>query len=138
MAELKPRNVPCGACPYRRDCPSGVWSAEDYRKLPPYDNETAMQPPGVFMCHDERDSVTVCRGWLEAHDVDHLLALRLAGMQGNNPNALYDVKPCGVDCFSSGKEACDHGLAELESPGPDAQRAMRKIVAKHPETESGK
>lgn len=27
---LRPRPRPCRSCPYRRDCPSGVWAAETY------------------------------------------------------------------------------------------------------------
>jgi hypothetical protein len=28
-----PRKTPCASCPYRRDCPSGVWSEDEYAKL---------------------------------------------------------------------------------------------------------
>lgn len=30
---MKCRTEPCETCPYRRDVPSGVWSADEYRKL---------------------------------------------------------------------------------------------------------
>ena len=46
-----PAKRPCGSCPYRRDAPSGIWSREEYEKLPEYDKPTAYQPPQVFMCH---------------------------------------------------------------------------------------
>ncbi len=46
MADVHPR--PCSACPYRQDCPSGVWAADEYQKLIEYDKETSEQPMAVF------------------------------------------------------------------------------------------
>ena len=95
---LEPPKRPCGSCPYRRDVPSGIWSAEEYDKLPEYDGETWEQPPGVFMCH-QRDG-RLCGGWLQTHDADHLLALRIARVA---PSA-YDYAS-DVPTFSSPRAA---------------------------------
>ena len=57
---------PCPTCPYRVDCPSGVWDRTEYEKLPRYDrNETF----ATFLCHQTTATgeQTVCRGWLTVH-----------------------------------------------------------------------
>lgn len=117
---LEPPKRPCGSCPYRRDVPSGIWSAEEYDKLPEYDGETWEQPPGVFMCH-QRDG-RLCGGWLQTHDADHLLALRIARVA---PSA-YDYAS-DVPTFSSGREAAAHGLRDIDTPGAAARALMRKL-----------
>lgn len=81
MTTQPPVPRPCQFCPYRRDVPSGVWSEEEYAKLPPYDRPTYAQPTRLFRCHvHDRDSdqATVCGGWAGCHDGDHMLALRIA------------------------------------------------------------
>ena len=59
---------PCFGCPYRKDCPSGVWDKSEYQKLEAYDGETYEQPPEIFLCHDGDRTETLCRGWLDTHD----------------------------------------------------------------------
>ncbi|WP_428957875.1 DUF6283 family protein [Streptomyces sp. cg35] len=133
MSTLPPAKTPCAACPYRRDVPAGVWSAEDYAKLPPYDGETGAQPAGVFQCHlydgdDER--ARVCGGWAGCHDGVHLLALRLAlvtgGMSAADVEATVDYES-PVPLFASGAEAAAHGMSGIETPGEEALAAMSKI-----------
>lgn len=33
-----------------------------------------------------------------------------------------------VELFASGQEACDHGLAEIAAPGPEAVEVMAKVT----------
>lgn len=117
----KPPKRPCGSCPYRRDVPSGVWAQEEYAKLPPYDGETWEQPLGLFMCH-QRDG-RICGGWLQTHDADHLLALRLHPV---DPSA-YDYAS-DVACFTSGREAAEHGLKNIAAPDPAAHQLISKLT----------
>lgn len=120
----KPPKRPCGSCPYRQDVPSGVWEAHEYLKLPDYDGDVPDQLRsgawGVFMCH-QRDGC-LCAGWLACHGSDNLLALRL---QPVDPSAYGYTTD--VPVWSSGREACLHGIKEIANPGPDAQRLIDKV-----------
>lgn len=128
MSNLIPRDVPCPSCPYRRNCPSGVWDASEYQKLIDYDNETFAQPIGVFMCHDAKDGVTMCRGWLDVHPKEHLLSLRLAAGRCMISPDLIDLPPSGVPVFESGRAAALHGMAEIEDPGDQALHIIDKLA----------
>lgn len=123
-----PRDVPCPSCPYRRNCPSGVWDTSEYQKLPEYDNETFAQPVGVFMCHDAKDGHTMCRGWLDVHPKEHLLSLRLAAGRGLISPDVIDLPPSGVPVFETGAAAAEHGLAEIEDPGDQALHVIDKLA----------
>jgi hypothetical protein len=113
--------------------PSGVWSEEEYAKLPAYDGPTWTQPPGLFLCHQrnrEDDRAHVCGGWAGCHDGDHLLALRVAVSAGTiameTAEAIRDyVSP--LPLFDSGAEAAAHGMREIHNPSPAARHAMDKI-----------
>lgn len=121
--KLKPPKVPCGTCPYRRDVPAGLWRAEEYAKLPPYDRETGQQPAELFMCHQQDGHL--CGGWLMTHDRDHLLALRFRGHHCDP--SIWDYAP-KVEVFSSGAEAAAHGRSGIEKPSPAAQRKIDGLV----------
>lgn len=116
----KPPKRPCGSCPYRKDIPSGVWSEVEYDKLKKYDGETWQQSPSLFMCH-QRDGC-VCGGWLQTHDTDHLLALRI------NPvdEACFGYQS-DIPTFETGTEAAEHGKAEIDCPGDEAQAIIHKV-----------
>lgn len=129
-----PAKRPCGTCPYRRDVASGVWSAEEYAKLPPYDADTPFQPTALFQCHlTERDGTVrrVCAGWAGCHDGDNLLALRIGVRIGavtlDTVQAVIDYHS-PLPLFASGAEAAAHGLRDLTTPSSDAARAIRKIM----------
>lgn len=123
-----PAAAPCGSCPYRTDVPSGVWHPSEYEKLPQFDQPTALQPLGVFLCHqiDGR----ICAGWAGCHDMTHSLGVRITAIAG-------DLEPDQVDAlhayttpvplFTSGREAAEHGMADIENPSPAAIRAAEKI-----------
>lgn len=125
MIVLEPAANPCGTCPYRRDVPSGVWSAEEYEKLPDYDRSTGDQPPAVFLCHQQNGRL--CAGWAGCHDMADSLGLRVAAALGSiSPEAVdatLDFKT-SVPLFSSGAEAAEHGLADIANP---SSAACRKI-----------
>ncbi|MFD7972971.1 DUF6283 family protein [Streptomyces clavifer] len=129
-----PTPRPCDSCPYRRDVPSGIWAVEEYEKLRRYDVPTPEQPAAVFLCHqNDRGSETsrLCSGWLGCHDTHHLLALRIAALDGTLDTTNLEAAvtyETSVPLFATGNEAADHGEAAIAAPGPDAVRFMDKIT----------
>ncbi|MER5378468.1 DUF6283 family protein [Streptomyces sp. NPDC002553] len=141
MTTLPPAPRPCASCPYRTDVPSGVWSEEEYAKLPIFDGPTWSQSPRLFICHqhsgdDER--ARICGGWAGCHDGDQLLALRVAVAQGQITVEVAEAirgYTSPVPLFASGAEAAAHGMRDVR-PGPEARRVMDKIVRVRPEVAS--
>ena len=131
MSEIKgPAPRPCESCPYRRDVPSGVWSADEYAKLRDYDAQTYDQPMAAFQCHQtERDNpqARLCAGWVGTHGVE-LLALRLEVSRGEVGPEVFDYTT-DVPLFASGTEAAEHGEADIEHPGEQARALVAKIAA---------
>jgi hypothetical protein len=128
---VRPRPRPCPSCPYRRDCPSGVWAAATYDILPKYDGGTAEQAAkgafGVFGCH--QGDGQLCAGWCHVHGDDENLALRLAASLDPDvdvPAVLAYVT--GVPLFASGAEAAEHGKRDIEDPSPEARQVAEKIA----------
>lgn len=123
---VRPR--PCPTCPYRRDVPSGVWSAAEYRKLPEYDGEVYEQATAgrvqAFNCHGSTEQV--CAGWAGHRDPTELLAVRLGVSAGALDASVADYSTT-VPLFESGQAACDHGMRDVENPGPEARAAIRKL-----------
>lgn len=130
-ASAIPAPRPCGSCPYRRDVPSGVWSEDEYEKLPPYDGETWEQPPGAFFCHQQDGRL--CAGWVAVHDMAESFGLRMAVLAGLVPahevDAILDYET-DVPLFASGAEAAEHGLADLHRPSPKARKTIEKLEGK--------
>lgn len=122
--KISPRKTPCASCPYRLNAPSGVWHAEEYLKLPAYDEETFDQPVSLFMCHQGDDEL--CAGWIGCHGPDDMLALRLHAPQVDM-DAVYALEVT-TPLHPSGKAAADHGLRDMYDPSIDAQETMDKIV----------
>src|SRR5476649_1940723 len=113
-----PAPAPCGSCPYRQDVPSGVWSEEEYAKLPEFDKSTGEQPPSVFCCHQQPGRL--CAGWVGVHEMKHNLGLRLADAMGAMEPDEVDATlayETSVPLFASGAEAAEHGRAEIAEPG---------------------
>jgi len=129
-----PAKSPCDVCPYRVDVPSGVWEAGEYAKLPGYDLDTALQPAGVFMCHEKNGNV--CAGWAGCHGSQSgardLLSLRfgmLLGVSAEVVEAIYAYRsPVGL--FASGAAAAEHGMREVDAPRDEAVEAMEKLGRK--------
>ena len=123
---LRPRKTPCASCPFRKDCPSGVWSEAEYDKLPGYDGPTYAQSPTVFFCHLSPEDA--CGGWTATFDMAQNLGLRIisAGYEVDW-DAFIDYKTT-VAVFSSGAEAAEHGKAMIEYPPEEAEAAIAKIA----------
>ena len=123
----RPSKAPCGTCPYRRDVPSGVWSSDEYAKLPRYDGETGDQimagATGLFYCH--QNDGKLCAGWVGCHDMRHNAAVRFAPV---HPDTFTYRSP--VPLFASGAEAAAHGLRDVDHPGPAARAAIAKLERK--------
>lgn len=88
----RPRTRPCPSCPYRRGCPSGIWDASEYTKLPTYDGDIGDQAQagafGLFACHATPDAL--CSGWLGHRHPDELLAVRIALADGRVDEAIME------------------------------------------------
>ena len=123
----RPSKAPCGSCPYRRDVPAGVWSSEEYAKLPRYDGETGDQlmqgGTGLFFCH--QNDGHLCAGWVGCHDMRHNLAVRLNRV---HPAVFRYESP--VPLFESGAEAAAHGLSGIEAPDERARALIAKLERK--------
>jgi hypothetical protein len=125
--KLKPAKQPCGSCPYRRDVPSGIWSAKEYDKLPIYDApilDQILARAGVFLCHQKDGHL--CAGWLACHG-DNLATLRI-GWQKYDPSTF--TYATDVPVFASGAEAREHGLRDIAKPGVKANKMMSGLIRK--------
>ena len=124
-----PPGDPCPSCPYRRDCPSGVWTASEYDRLSRYDGEIAAQVRaeawGTFGCH--QGDGTLCRGWLGHRDPYDLLALKVAVLREQVPPEVFHYATT-VPLFATGEEAAEHGRRDIAAPGDKARAAGQKIV----------
>ena len=131
---LPPAPRGCVSCPYLLDVPSGVWSADEYEKLPAYDNGPQGQPSmlvGVFLCHQTPEikpkvgTDTVCRGWLTVHCEG--IAARLAVMQGQiTPEQLYaEVQE---PLYASGAEAAAAGIKGIKRPNKKARKIIDRLA----------
>lgn len=133
LKEVKPPAPnPCGSCPYRRDAPSGLWSEDEYAKLPEYDLPCHAQPPLAFFCHQSPDRI--CAGWAGVHDMTECLGLRILvsinpSMSVETIDAIVDYKT-DTPLFSSGAEAAAHGMKELECPSTKTRETAAKIRRK--------
>ncbi|MFI8829146.1 DUF6283 family protein [Streptomyces sp. NPDC053431] len=128
-----PAPKPCESCPYRREAPAGIWASEEYEKLRHYDADTPNQPTRVFQCHQadiDSDAGRICAGWAGCHEGEHLLALRLAVVNGHINAATYKTVvdyESPVPLFSAGAEAAAHGQAGIDTPTEEARRMISKI-----------
>ena len=111
---------PCTSCPYRRDCPSGVWHQEEYEKLRRYDDNKAFDG---FLCHTE--PTKLCRGWLTVHCES--VAVRLCMMRNEvTREEVYADPP--VPLFATGNKAADHGQRQIKRPGRKAKKMIRRLL----------
>ncbi|QIG76168.1 hypothetical protein EVC24_147 [Rhizobium phage RHph_I4] len=132
MSEEKPHHAlvaPCKSCPYRKDVPSGIWSEEEYEKLPSFDGEIVDQfvngGTALFLCHQRNNAL--CSGWLGCHGTDNLIALRLHSHAVDESVWGYETD---VPLFSSGKEAAEHGMKDIDAPSDAANRTMHRLLRK--------
>jgi hypothetical protein len=120
----KPRPRPCASCPYRCDVPSGVWQASEYRLLERYDGPTGEQPANPFFCHQGDNHL--CSGWVGHKEPYDLLAVRLGISFGAVDPSTLDYTT-DVPLFESGRDAAEHGMEDIDWPGPEAQAMIEKI-----------
>lgn len=132
MATAEPVKVPaprpCESCPYRRDVPSGIWDAHEYLKLLDYDQPMERQPTGAFLCH--QNDGRLCAGWVGCHGTETLAIRLLAYHMSEEDVRRVAWYTTDVPLFESGRDACLHGLRDLQQPGPEAQRMMDKLLRK--------
>ncbi|QSY98577.1 hypothetical protein J2J97_32245 (plasmid) [Rhizobium bangladeshense] len=121
--------APCKSCPYRKDVPSGVWTEDEYGKLPAYDGSPAEQfmqgGSALFLCHQRNNAL--CSGWLGCHGPDNLVALRLHHQHVKPEVFDYETD---VPLFASGAEAATHGMRDIERPSEAAHRVMGRLLGK--------
>lgn len=124
---LTVRSRPCPSCPYRRDVPSGIWAPEEYAKLPGYDgdipDQLAADATRLFHCHQRTGEL--CAGWAGCHDMYSNLAVRLHA--ADIDPAIFGYRS-PVPLFGSGREAAEHGMRDLEAPGPEAERKIKSLL----------
>lgn len=128
---LRCAKAPCKSCPYRKDVPSGVWSAIEYNKLPEYDGsilDQVMTPNhragGIFMCH--QNDVSICAGWVGTHGAGNLLALRVT-RNLIDPSVWSYESP--VPLFASGAQAAEHGKKSIRRPSERSKRMVKTLLA---------
>lgn len=113
----------CSSCPYLRSTPPGVWDRTEYEKLPSFDQNPCMGP--VFLCHQHAPAdKALCVGWLAVHDIITTRLLVATKQLDGASMPPYDPKVY----YSSGREACDAGLAGVDTPSWAAKLTVRKIV----------
>lgn len=127
MSERNCRKDPCASCPYRKDTPPGVWAAEEYNKLPRWDDPLAMA--GVFLCHHSTTTGqdTICRGWMEVHRQN--LSVRVALFSADlsdSPETM--LQPTKVELYNSGAEACEAGMRGVDEPSEEAIAVIDKLT----------
>lgn len=99
---------PCSECPWRRDVPTGNFSADRYRSLA----GTAVDMSGsIFACHKTVEGKdAACAGFL-LRGANHNLALRLAYYRGDI--APGDVTDGGYKLFDNYRQmAVANGVPE--------------------------
>src|SRR5678810_131628 len=121
---------PCTSCPYRKDTPSGVWSAEEYEKLRCYDpgpHGQVSMVTALFLCHHSPyiDGETLCKGWLSVHQDG--IAVRMAQMNGHCTPEQVGAEP-DMPLYSSGNEAADAGQRAIKRPGKKARSMIDKLT----------
>lgn len=128
MTGATARKTPCASCPYRKNVPSGVWHESEYEKLKLYDGEIEEQQSiASFFCH--QDDGHACSGWLGHRDPQDLLATRIGISFGKLDPSVMDYTTT-VPLFSSGAEAAEHGMKDIETPTQKAIEVSAKIVKK--------
>jgi hypothetical protein len=124
------RKNPCASCPYRRDCPSGVWHADEYAILLHFDGPVAQQALsahgcGIFYCH-QSDGM-LCAGWAGHREPYDILAIRLGVASGRVSPSVLGYRT-SVPLFATGAQAAAHGMRDYVQPPLETVRAVAKII----------
>lgn len=90
--------TPCAKCPYRKDAPLALWSADEFKQLLATESDMI---GAVYGCHN--NDATVCRGWfLDQRERGFpSIALRMALATHNVSAETIDAvkAPDGVELF---------------------------------------
>jgi hypothetical protein len=133
MTRTVVRRRPCPTCPYRRGVPSGIWAPEEYCLLRAFDGDLAEQAAAgathPFLCHSSPRNL--CAGWAGHRNPMDLLAVRL-GITAGHLDITVAYYTTDVPLFQSGAEAAEHGLRDIDRPGPAAIRASLKLLELDP------
>lgn len=123
------KESPCPTCPYRKDTPKGVWALDHYEVLQSYDGSILEQAisgaTAVFQCH--YNDGNLCRGWLDCHGKDNLLALRLRGREA----LPEDIGPVKHDVYESGRACLEANIPHMDNPSKAARDVQDVLLAKH-------
>jgi hypothetical protein len=118
--------APCPSCPYRKDTPKGVWALDHYEHLTQFDGDIGDQlAAGAFAqfgCH--YDTGHLCRGWLDCHGHDNLLAMRIS----QRAPLPRDIGPVQVPVYESGQACLEANLPHMENPEPAAQAMAAQLL----------
>lgn len=111
-----------------------MWARHEYELLPRFDGEIGDQAlAGAFSpfgCHSSPEQL--CAGWVGHRDhPDELLAIRIGLIDGDLDPAVADYTT-DVPLWPTGAAAAEHGLRDLDAPGPEAQAAIDKLVQLDP------
>lgn len=128
-----PSPRPCDSCPYRLDSPPGLWSREEYERLPPFDEpETYDQPFHAFSCHQQDGRL--CAGWVAVHDMEESMGLRMALVTGAVTAEGYQAAltyTTDVPLHPTGAAAAEHGLSRIDDPPPETIEKIRALHRRH-------
>ncbi len=125
---------PCEACPYRRDTPVGIWSAEEYQDLIAKDG-SAMG--SVYGCHlnaaRPSDEAQPCAGFLADQKRRGVpsIALRLALVSNASAAECFEqVDERDPTLYESIREMVDANVGRaFPTASPKARRLLKKLRA---------
>lgn len=133
---IRVRKNPCPSCPFRKDCPSGIWDESEYEHLRIYDGDIGQQivrgATSTFHCHSTPEDL--CAGWVGTFGPWELAVLRLHSDKLDPSVWDYETS---VALHESGQAAYEHGMARYKAPGDDARQAILKIKRLRPEVGFG-
>lgn len=115
-------HTPCPSCPYRKDCPSGIWHHQEYEKLRTYDSNS-WGAFAKFMCHTEKSKL--CRGWVSVHCESVAVRLCMARKE-ITADEVYATPPLSL--FASGNAAANHGQKHITRPNKAAQKMIGRLL----------
>lgn len=123
-APIEAADNPCATCPFRKDTPPGIWSAEEYKRLSAWDGGGIEgMNRSVFLCHSAStpERQFACRGWMEVCHQN--IGVRLSMLR-----IKFNPSPTKVPLYKSGMAARRAGLRGVKRPGAKALAAIKKLL----------
>ena len=110
---------PCENCPFKREAPRGVWTADHYTMLQGLcEKHTSPSNMGTFACHDTRPEGThACAGWVlwQQEHCFPSLGIRLAMSLGHCTARDIEALDHEVEIFTDVDELAEVNLAAIEA-----------------------